>query len=86
MYSSGLEDSHLENQGSEVLRYYLLEFHHNLSMETDVKEMRIKNWYYKKRSMVEDVEGAISPPHENEVIAELHTRAKRVRGRSPIGK
>ena len=40
MYSSGLEDSHLENQGSEFLRYYLLEFHHNLSMETDVKEMR----------------------------------------------
>ena len=40
MYSSGLEDSHLENQGSEFLRYYLLEFHHNLSLETDVKEMR----------------------------------------------
>ena len=86
MYSSGLEDSHLENQGSEFLRYYLLEFHHNLSMETDVKEMRIKNRYYKNRSMVDDLEGAISSQHENDVIAELHARAKRVRGRSPIGK
>ena len=76
MYSSGLEDSHLENQGSEFLQYYLLEFHHNLSMETDVKEMRIKNRYYKKRSMVEDVEGAISSQHENDVIAELHARAE----------
>jgi len=44
------------------------------------------NRYDKKRSMVEDVERAISSQHENDVTAELHARAKRVRGRSPIGK